>query len=413
MRNVYLILSYLLHPILKPYLKWRIKKGKEHKERYVEKLGVYTAARLKGKLIWFHAASVGELNSISALIKDLSKRYNILVTTVTFNGYKNFKLKKFPSNVIHQFAPFDTPIIVAKFLKKWHPNLGVFVDSELWPNLILESAKHFPLISLNARMSDKSFKTWQHFKAILASLYSAFSEIYPSSESDRRKILSIVVDSSKVNQAHNLKLSAPKLEFDKKEAYQLSKLLNGRTIIVAASTHKGEEEIILESVHTDKNSILIIVPRHPERGDKIYKLAKSHKVKCALRSKKQKIARDTTIYIADTLGELGLFYHLADLVIMGGSFLPKLGGHNILEPAAFGKAIIIGKHHSNFKNIISEFADNHAIIIADTKELKEQITSLTTNTKQRSSLGKHALNLTSPTDTTKEIMELIENTLKI
>lgn len=405
--RVYLILTTLLHFVLPFLLKSRIKKGKENPKRYKEKLGIYTLSRPQGKLIWFHAASVGEFNSLIPVINRI-KDAKVLVTTVTLTSSQMFEKAKL-KNTIHQFAPLDSPLIVKKFLDHWSPNIGIFVDSEIWPNLLRMSSQRIKLINLNARLSPKSAKRWEMCKPFITFLYNSFDAIYPCSTQDLLRI-SNLTNHKHIEYIGNLKYAGDAPSCDEKLLSKYQSKLDGRTVIVAASTHPGEEDFIISALkstlETHPEILLIIAPRSPYRSLEIRNIAHHHHIKSATRSEEDDIA-SAQIYIADTIGEMGLWYRLSSIVLMGGTFLTD--GHNIIEPAKLNNAIIVGNSYPHFEDVINEFHDNHAIkIIHSKEELNTQIIDLIKSPKLVEKLSQKALESCKQDSILKKIDSIIK-----
>lgn len=392
----YRLLSFLLTPIARINLWIRVLKNKEDPQRYLEKTGRATFKRPSGKLIWFHAASIGELNSIIPLIKCFTQQgLWVLVTTVTTSSAKVFKDAKL-EQTIHQYAPFDAPGYVRKFLKHWKPSLGIFVDSELWPNLVSMGSSDTTLLLVNARLSDRSFKLWQNFPFFAEFIYGKFSHVFAASLDDTRKIAEFY-DEARITYLGNLKYVGDNKPIDKDSMASLQKWLKGRKIMLAASTHKGEEDILfathkrLRKKHPEL--ILIVVPRHHYVGSAIVELAKAAKLKTAQRSLNHFIDAKTDVYIADTLGELPMFYQLADVVFVGGS-LVNHGGQNIIEAARLNNPIIVGPYTSNFRQIINEFLLGDAIMVAKNEsELSSLVDKLLLDTKFARGMADRALEI--------------------
>ncbi len=410
--QVYKLLTILLSPFFYLLVGLRVIKGKENSKRYKEKLGFFSYPRPKGQLLWFHAASVGELNSIIFLIKRLSEerpKLNFLITTITVNSEKIFH-KAGLLRTIHQFLPLDIPFLARKFTNYWHPELGIFVDSELWPNLLTEAAHKMRLINLNGRISDKSFARWKYFSPLISYMYKKFSLILPTSQTEMKKI-QYFIKSDAVKYVGNLKYAMPALSCNEEELKILKKALAKRKIWIAASTHKGEEEILIachqELLKEFPDLLLIIAPRHPERGSDITRLAKEQGCKVAVRSQQEKITKSCNVYIADTIGELGLIYRLSDIVFVGGSLIPH-GGHNFLEAARLGCSVIVGPCTHNFKDLTEEFKQMNAILIASNAEqLVTSVHSLLTKPSLKMKYIQNAGSFSAATD------HIMDQTVKV
>ena len=354
----------------------RLLMGKEDPERLEERLGISLAERPTGNLIWFHAASVGESLSLVELIKRISSSqpdYNFLITTGTITSAKLI-LSRLPSNAVHQYIPVDTPKAVEKFLDRWRPSLAIWTESEFWPNLIsFTSARDIPMILINARISEKSYRRWRFFKKSLKNLIEKFNYSLIQDEKTVKYFSKIGISSNNFELTGTLKEGSAALPHSEIEQVEISKQILNRPVWLAASTHEGEEKLIAAAHrHASKASqglLLIIVPRHPERGLEIASILTKENFKICLRSRKDKISSDTQIYIADTLGELGLWYRVAPVSFVGGSLVP-IGGHNPFEPAALGSAILHGPYVENFKEIYNRLnVAGAAVKIEEASEL--------------------------------------------
>ncbi len=361
-------------------LRSRVKAGKEDPDRIEERLGQSKIDKPKGLLIWFHAASVGESLSLVELIKRLSysqPEYNFLVTTGTVSSAKVIT-PHLPANAIHQYIPIDTPRAVESFLDWWKPDLAIWTESEFWPNLLKQIyLKEIPMILINARISEKSYRRWRLFKRSLTTLLSTFNYFLVQDEKTMKYLKKFGVSKDKFELTGTLKEGAAALPHSEVDEEEISKQINNRPIWLAASTHKGEEEIIAgahkAASKASQGLLLIIVPRHPERGVEIASYLKKNNLRVGLRSKNDKILQETQIYIADTLGELGLWYRLSPVSFVGGS-LVNVGGHNPFEPAALGSAILHGPYFYNFEEIYNRLNDaNGAVRINNQDELSENL----------------------------------------
>lgn len=320
--------------------------------RFGERNGQATAARPRGTLIWMHTVSVGEFLSVLDLLRDLvASDVRILLTTTTSSA-ADLAADRLPDGVIHQFAPLDTPMAVRRFLDHWRPDLAAFVESEIWPNQIVMAHKRaIPLVLLNARLSASALKRWGKHPRTARALLSRFARIMTQTESTRLALEELGAPADRLRTTGDMKATAAALPYDRAAAEVLREQIARRPLWVAASSHDGEDPAI-SAAHrlltaTRPEALLILVPRHPERGDQIEGLLKSEGWQVARRSKGQTPDAKTQIYLADTLGETGLWYHLAPIVFVAGSFCPA-GGHNPYEPAHFDCAILHGPLYANF-----------------------------------------------------------------
>jgi 3-deoxy-D-manno-octulosonic-acid transferase len=375
MLKIYQILTIILAPLVRIYLVRRMRRGKEDAGRFSERLGVAITARPEGRLIWLHGASVGEANSILPLIKLLSEKYldaNFLITTGTVTSAR-FLETRLPPKTIHQYVPVDVLPYVQRFLKHWQPNLAIFVESEIWPNLITQTAKLCPLVMVNGHISPDSFLRWQKNQPLAQEIFGAFALCLTQSQRDADYIKQL--GASCVKYIGNIKYDAPAQEADEAKIKEISRQVGGRPLWVAASTHKHDgvlEEKIVADTHVALKEkypdiLTILVPRHPGRKDEILAALSPMGLNIKVRSQGGLVEGATDIYLADTLGELGIFYRLAKIAFVGGS-LVKRGGHNPLEPARLGCAIIAGNYTFNFLDIMNAFVRKDAVVIVNNQQ---------------------------------------------
>jgi 3-deoxy-D-manno-octulosonic-acid transferase len=395
---LYRCLTLLATPFVHLLLLKRRLTGKEHPQRLPERFGKAGFPRPQGALIWLHAASVGEAHSVVPLIKQLLDQFpqaNVLLTTGTVTSAQMMEAK-LPERAYHQFVPVDTWLAVGRFLHHWKPDVAIWTESEIWPNLILMThAQRIPMALLNARMSLKSYHLWLRFPGIIRPLVRAFDLICPQSADDAERYASF--GATHMQQLGNLKHDAPPLPADSKEMAALLAQMGDRPAWVASSTHNGEEALLAEAHSTlapDHPSLLtIIIPRHANRGPRIAAELAEKGLQVALRSRGEPITETTDIYVADTMGELGIFYRLASIVFIGGSLVPH-GGQNPLEPARLDCALITGPHTDNFTAICSELEARKALLrVQNTQELAQQVGSLLRDHSQQEALAQTALRL--------------------
>jgi len=363
--SLYRGLTQISGPLLRWYLNKRLKAGKEHKTRFGERMGQTSCPRPAGKLIWLHGASVGEAVSLLPVIEGLRENYadqTILMTTGTVTSAALME-KRLPAGVIHQFVPVDHPTYVRRFLDHWQPDLAIWAESELWPNLVCETAKRsIPMALINARMSDKSMGTWQKVRGFAGRLLGAFDVCLAQTETDAARFKQL--GARQVSCPGNLKYAAGDLPVDEAELSDLSVQVSGRQLWMAASTHAGEEAA-MGRVHqqlkkSHPNTLCLIAPRHPERGDAIALELREQGLVVAQRSRLDEVTRNCDVYLLDTLGELGLFYRLSPIVFMGKSLTP-LGGQNPLEPARLNCALLCGPYMTNFAEIMQRLQAGDAV----------------------------------------------------
>ena len=345
---MYLFLSFLLDPIYLIYQYISVLRGKESSARFWERWVDKKIKRPSGKLIWFHSASVGETLSVIPLIQKLIKddsEVNILITSTTMTSAQIFE-KKPLRQVIHQMAPHDTFFVSRRFLTHWKPDLAIRVESEIWPRILLELKKiETPNFLFNARFSKKTLFKIQQQAESSAFLLSLFDCIHVQENYTKEILAQVGVDVQKISVTGSLKDSRKKLPVDKNDLKKFKKVIGSQNVWLAASTHPGEDEVIL-AAHKKIGGILIIAPRHIERAKQIARLSSLLGFKTQLRSEEPDIKAETAVYIADTMGEMGLWYSLTSVAFIGGSLVEK-GGHNPVEVAQFNTYILHGPNTYN------------------------------------------------------------------
>src|SRR3954465_11035408 len=351
--RVYQKLSSAVGPLAPALISRRLKLGKEDPERTDERRGLSADTRPLGPLVWIHGASVGEVLAAAALIEKLrALNLRILLTSGTVTSAA-IVAKRFPHDVIHQYVPYDSPRYVARFLDHWRPSLAMFIESALWPNLILSSAaRRLPMVLINGRMSQRSFPRWQRVQGTISALLGKFDVCLAQSQTDADRFATL--GSRNVVVTGNLKLDVPAPPADANKLDMLMSMTRGRPVVLAASTHPGEEEILTETHRSlagfFPGLLAVIVPRHPGRGEAIARMISASGLNPTLRSHEDLPTATTDIYVADTMGELGLFYRLAPIVFMGGSLIEH-GGQNPIEAVKLGASVVHGPHVFNFSDV--------------------------------------------------------------
>jgi 3-deoxy-D-manno-octulosonic-acid transferase len=356
--RAYRALTRYAAPVAPLLLAWRTRIGKEEPARRGERYGEASMPRPQGFLVWFHAASVGEANAVLPVIDAIAAEHpeiNLLLTTGTVTSAKLARAR-LPKGAVHQYVPLDNQDYVQRFLKHWQPDLAVFVESEIWPNLVLETnALNIPLVLVNGRMSFRSFRRWRNRPGLSRPLFSAFGLVLAQNERFAQRFTAL--GAARAVPVGNLKIDAPPPPVDLAGHKKLSAALAGRSVWLAASTHPGEDDIAAVAHLAIKGArpdlLTIIVPRHPDRGPFIARLLTNANLKVALRSEGKLPDASTDIYIADTIGELGLFYNLVPVAFVGGSLVPH-GGQNPMEAIKLGAAVVTGPHWRNFADAYEE-----------------------------------------------------------
>lgn len=349
----YRLAGRALVPFVPMLLSYRASKGKEDPARRGERYGRAGTPRPAGPLVWMHAASVGETNAVLPLVERLvGERASVLLTTVTVTSAA-IAGKRLPSGALHQYAPLDIEPYVDRFLDWWRPDVAIFVESELWPTMADRLASRgVPQLRVNARMSPRSFARWKRLGAAARPLFANAALALAQSEGDALRLRELGL--GRARSVGNLKFDVPPPAVEPAALDAFQAAVAGREVFVAASTHEGEETIVAEAhrlVRQDRPTLLtVIVPRHPLRGPSIAETIAAAGLTVALRSRGEALDATTDIYVADTLGELGLFYRAAPVAFVGGTLAP-VGGHNPIEAAMLGAAVLHGPHVDNAADI--------------------------------------------------------------
>ncbi len=382
-------------PGLRLWLRLRQRRGKELAGRLPERRGVDDEPRPPGALLWLHAASVGETVSILPVLAALeaaAPALTLLVTTGTVTSAALLASRLGPrARVLHRFVPLDVPAWVRRFLDHWHPDAAVFVESELWPNLLDACRRRgIPTMLVNARLSARSFARWSRLPGFARHVLGGFALIQAQSEADAGRLRRL--GAAAVTAPGNLKFAAPPLPVDAVALADLRGHLANRPVWLAASTHPGEEALIF-GVHrtlaaTHPGLLTIVAPRHPERGARL--ATEAADLPLARRGAGEGPPA-AGIWLADTLGELGLWYRLAPIVFVGRSLLPPGGGQNPLEPARLGCAIAVGPHTGNFLDAVRGLEDGGALQrVADAAALARWVDAMLRDPVACAAMGRAA-----------------------
>lgn len=396
--HLYSLLGWLLTPIVWVWLKRRTKRGKEDINRLSERFGNTRLSRPNGNLLWLHAASVGETQSVLTLIDKLLKQHatlHILVTTGTLTSAAMVRGKNIP-RVIHQYLPSDLPLPCKRFLNHWKPDIALWVESELWPQMLhCISQQNIPLVLVNGRMSPRAYQRWKRWPKLAKYMLLSFDTMFAMSEEDGARYR--LLGAKKVRYVGNLKYDAEALGADANSLAQLGEQMGSRPVWVAASTHPGEE---MQLIHTHQqikslypDILTIIIPRHAHRGKTIATELRAANLNTAQRSEGQPIHDETEVYLADTMGELGLFFRLCDIVFLGGSLVAH-GGHNPLEPARLNCALLTGEHTHNFAAVMEALRAQKAIeVVHDNDALARIVVKLLADDEARLGMAERALSV--------------------
>ncbi len=373
--RLYRIVTWAIAPIAYRVVARKLRAAGVSEARIGERRGFPTQPRPDGTLIWFHAASVGESLSVLALIARIGERLGAAEFLITSGTATSAELvaKRLPPRTRHQFAPLDAPGPVARFLGHWRPDAGVFVESEIWPGMLTQArARGVRLALLNARLSDKSVQGWCKRPRTARAVLGVFDILLTQNAANARNLIAMGAERSRVETGINLKSTSAPLPVDAATLAELQGQLGNRPLWVASSTHPGEEEIVLAAhrrllaAHPDL--LLLLVPRHPERGDEVAALIARTGMSCARRGAGEPLT-SRQVYLADTLGETGTWYALSPVVFLGGSLTP-VGGHNPFEPAQAGAAVITGPGTHNFSETFAPLiATGGAVEVTDAQSL--------------------------------------------
>lgn len=351
--RLYRALTDGARPIAHMMLLERSRRNKEDRTRLGERRGEATRSRPAGPLVWVHGASVGESLSLLPIIEALaSNDYSVVVTSGTVTSAQVLA-RRLPEGSTHQYMPLDVPSYVNRFLDHWRPDLAIFAESEIWPNMICQAhRRNIPLVLVNARMSARSFRRWNQMRSLALYLFTRFDLCLAQSQGDAERLVRL--GAPRVAVTGNLKFDSVPPPASTAALASMNEFIGGRPVWLAASTHAGEELLAIEAhrrLATRYPDLLtIIAPRHPERGREIYAATARAGLRASQRSLGLQPDSATDIYIADTIGEMGLFYRIAPMVFLGGSLVPH-GGQNPIEPAKLGAALIHGPHIHNFTEV--------------------------------------------------------------
>ena len=389
-RNLYTALFCLLLPIYFARLCWKGLSNKEYFLRWSERLGYSSELPSKDKsIIWIHAVSVGEVNASMPLLRALITDYpnsEILVTTTTPTGSK-LLIERLGNKIKHQYLPVDIPFFINSFLNQWNPKILILLETEIWPNLInICKSRGIYSALVNARLSEKSKKNYLNYSALIKPVIEKIDLILTQFESDKRRFQEIV-ERKDINTCGNLKFDqdVPTELEDISKTIKQDWSIDGkyRPTLIAASTHETEEEEVLKAfkqiLKSSPNALLILVPRHLERFDKVKKLINTSGLTLASRSKKEEVKRSTQVLLGDTIGELNFLYSLSDVAFVGGSLIDH-GGQNLLEPAAQSLALLSGPSLRNFSDISEQLIKKDGLtVIRNAQELSDEFVKLINN----------------------------------
>ena len=416
-RQLYSLLLWILLPAILVRLLWRSIRNPVYRRRWGERFGQINCDEY-GYDIWLHAVSMGETNAATPLVHELLRRdpnLRILITTMTPTGSDRV-VSTFGSSVGHSYAPYDYPFAVRHFLNQVRPNALVLIETEIWPNTIhFCSVRNVPVVMLNVRLSERSRQNYQRIAWLSRPTLQRIQKFGAQSEEHRQRLIDLGVQPSNVYRTGSMKFET-KLAAGVREVAEAVRQDWGRDrlVIVAGSTHEGEEEILLrifqqlKSAHSEL--LLVIAPRHPERFDAVFRLAARSDLVTLRRTEQQGTLPNTVdILVADTLGELPVLYSAADIAFVGGSLIRGLGGHNILEPCAVGVPAVFGPVMPNFEEISQITTTSKAGIQArDPNDLEVQLSMLLSNPNLRAAMGERGmLMVTENSGATEQSLQIL------
>lgn len=383
-RAVYQGVMVVLWPLWRGALWWYFRKEERARERW----GGPSKERPQGKLLWLHGSSIGEARALLSIADRVLAKFSycsILITTQTQGGTEVL-CPYLSDRLLHQRLPIDFFPYVRRFLSHWKPDAVCFFESEFWPEMILQAAgRGLPLFSLNARISEKSLSRWACARALLKSALNAFSLMLAPSDDERHR-LAMLVDPQKIALIPSIKYGSPPLTYDQNALEAFRKAAQGKKMLLASCIHETEEELIFALFRTLRERhpelMLIFVPRHINRVGPIFELSNSHAFIIHTRTIEHLPKEDTDVFVFDTIGELGMLYADTLFTILGGSFVPDIGGHNILEPSALGCAVVHGPFMQNNLEVSSVFDAEGASLCAEKDTLVDTVMHLLDNPGQ-------------------------------
>lgn len=394
LRYLYTLFFYTALPFILLRMLWRSHKVRGYRHRLLERFGYIDTLNLNKKSLWLHAVSVGEVITavplIKALLEDYSQ-YTLVITTTTPTGSEQIH-KHFGNRIRHVYFPYDLPGPINRFLKRIHPQLVIIMETELWPNVLYYlHRKSIPILLANARLSERSMRNYQHIAHITQRMLSQITCVAAQSDLDGKRFVQLGLTSNRLLITGNIKFDLQLSESLIEEGKILRKHWGLRPTLIAASTHEGEEVIILEAFrqlrHQFQDALLILIPRHPDRFNRVARLCESNGFSVVKRSLHKIPHSKADILLGDTMGELRLLYAASDVAFVGGSLVP-IGGHNLIEPTAVRLPIVSGPNLHNFVTISDLLKTANAlIIVSDSKSLFTNVARLFNNLRERQSLG--------------------------
>ena len=419
MRHIYTLLLYLIAPLVVLRLLWRGLRSPAYWRRWKERFG-YLPFEVEGRSIWIHAVSVGEVQATTPLVNALRERYPgyaLVVTTTTPTGSERITAA-LGDAVRHAYLCYDTPAMVHRFLERLHPAIAIIMENEIWPNLYDQCARRgIPLIIANGRLSPRSASRYRRIPGLFGGTLDHVAAVAAQSELDAGRFAAIGMDPSRIRVTGNIKFDV-KLPVSLREQAAVIRRQWGvnRSVWIAASTHEGEEEIVLRAFRRVRealpDALLVLVPRHPERFAKVAALCRRHRFATVLRSEHRPCSEETAVFLGDSMGELVVFYAAADVAFVGGTLVP-VGGHNILEPALLGIPVVTGPDFHNFVEITQKLGAAGACRqIEDEHQLADTVIELLKDADARFAMGERGRRIVADNRGALEaVLELIEGHL--
>lgn len=404
MRRLYSLLLFLGLPIVFLRLFFKGHKNPMYRQRWKERLGfVRPTEPQQDHVFWIHAVSVGEVEATVPLVRNLFIEYSkplIVITTTTPTGAETVERRykdKYQNRVVHHYIPYDLTSFQQRFIERISPDILIIMETEVWPNLIqLCKKKNIPVLLANARMSERSCRGYQKISALSQPTFASINSIEAQTDKDAERFILLGAPNTRVSITGSLKFDQTLPTDLKKKSVSLRKRIGiTRPVWIAASTHEGEEEMVLAAhrtlLQTIPDCMLILVPRHPERFEHVYKLCKDKKFAVTRRSQQHDISGD--IYLVDTMGDLLLCYGAADIALVAGSMMP-IGGHNLIEPASLSIPTLMGRHTFKIEKIFQTFLEANAVErVFNQNDLANKVAMLFADEKKRQQLGDNAKNL--------------------
>lgn len=419
---LYTLLFYAALPLIFLRLYWRGQTQQAYRQGWAERLG-FTSFQLHCSTIWIHAVSLGEMVAVTPLIEALlaaNPAEIIVLTTTTPTGRTHAQnlVKKWPHRLYHSYLPYDLPLFLKRFIKRSQPKMLIVMETELWPHLFQTvSAKKIPLLLINARISDQAFPRYEKIRFFMPSILKNITLLIAQSEADRQRFIHFGMNPENTITLGNIKYDLPPpAPAILKEAKTFKHSFPNRFVLIAASTHPGEEALFIRAYQALKPNypelLLVLVPRHPHRFETLIREIEATQLKLVKRSDQTEISEETDIFLGNSMGELSFYYALSDLAFVGGSLVP-IGGHNILEPAALGLPILFGPHMNNARQIARDFLAHHAAYEVTAPLLNASLTHLINHASERSTMGQNALDLLAQNrGILQKLLQLIEQQLE-